>query len=245
LRNYFKSRPSRPQHPGACSPLAGLALGVVALALGPGASGAACPMSSYVCQGAAPVTTSAATFNDGCENVIMEVSTGEFNVPGRTFRLFNDAFEGDELYLADDFTVSGPPAGSPVPLHLRVRFHGTLGGFGGPGESGHGFVAARPLVAAPGDPPPAQTNVAAPDPYSGMVTYADSLDLSLVRPAGAPTSLEIHALLQRGYSDVIDASFVFLDLPPGASVSSCKGYSQAQPVPAVVRSWGSVKAIYR
>jgi hypothetical protein len=41
-------------------------------------------------------------------------------------------------------------------------------------------------------------------------------------------------------------TFHFAGLPPGATITSCRGYAQTeQPTPTLARSWGSVKATYR
>jgi hypothetical protein len=78
-----------------------------------------------------------------------------------------------------------------------------------------------------------------------FVSFADSVDLVFTRPAGTPFGLEIHGDANHGYNLNNHAQFVFLDLPPGAVVTSCKGYLQEQPTPAQATSWGNVKAAYR
>jgi hypothetical protein len=67
------------------------------------------------------------------------------------------------------------------------------------------------------------------------VRAGHEFEISLV--AGVYSSGE-----EGGYSH---ARLSFEGLPPGSSMTSCKGYRQDQPVPALARSWGGLKAIYR
>jgi hypothetical protein len=102
------------------------------------------------------------------------------------------------------------------------------------------------LVPQPGDPATSSKSFDAPPGLGSVITFADSLDFTITRPAGAPVGLQFHALTDRGgYNTSLIAQLVFLDLPSHATVTSCKGYTQDQPVAALARSWGSVKAGYR
>jgi len=169
----------------------------------------------------------------------------EFDVPKGKFDVWSDEAAGAELYLNDEFTLGGPPPGTPVAMHVRVRVHGTLGGFGGPTGS-HALLEIGALVPQPGDPAVASKSFDAPPGLGNVIDFTDSLDFTVTRPAGSPVGLQFHALAGTGgYNTSLVAQLVFLDLPSHASVTSCKGYAQDQPVPALARSWGSVKAAYR
>lgn len=239
MRNHSKS--------WAAVRLAGLGLVAAAsLAMSTTAAHAACLASSARCEQDtyAPTTP---TYSIHCSNTILGVSGVDYDVPGRSLSLYNDEAEGAELFLNDEFIVNGPAVGSPITLHLRIRYHGTVASFA-PGGGGNGVVGASALVAQAGDPPAAQKafgDVNAPATGGTVPTFADSLDFVLPRTAGVPIGLQIHALIQNGYNDNLVGDFRFIDLPPGANVTSCEGYTQEQPVPALARSWGSVKAAYR
>lgn len=221
-----------------------LALVVAGLAICSGTARAACLVSSARCQGSTVFPTGP-TYSITCEDDLLEVSVVDFNVPKGTFDTWSDEAPGAELYLNDEFTLSGPPAGTPVTFHVRVRAHGTLGGFGGPTGS-HALLEIGALVPQPGDPPSASKSFDAPPGLSDVIAFSDSLDFTVTRPAGSPVGLQFHALAGTGgYDTSLIAQLVFLDLPSHATVTSCKGYSQDQPVPALARSWGSVKATYR
>ena len=75
----------------------------------------------------------------------------------------------------------------------------------------------------------------------------DSLTLAIPRTGGDPIGLSIDAAATANYIGQVSATldFEFVDLPPGWEVISCNGYHQGAPVPALARSWGSVKATYR
>jgi hypothetical protein len=130
-------------------------------------------------------------------------------------------------------------------MHLRVRFHGPAGGYGSAsGPAAGGTMSARALSPLPGETTVSKT-YGAPFGWNGMTSFSDSLDFQVTRPAGTPVGLEIHADASHGYGLNNQVEFVFLDLPPGCQVTSCKGYLQEQPTPALARSWGNLKAAYR
>jgi hypothetical protein len=171
----------------------------------------------------------------------------DFDVPARTADIWESesgAFNVAELFLDDQFTVSGPPAGSPINLHLRIHYHGHGSSYGASTGGSRCTISALALEPVAGDPSPVQV-FQAPPSTQVPVAFADSLDFTLARTVGAPIGIQMYFRVEHGYDERIDADFVFLDLPPGANVTSCKGYTQDQPVPAFARSWGSVKATYR
>jgi hypothetical protein len=167
----------------------------------------------------------------------------DYDVPAGTIRLGYNEWMWVAVSLRDEFTLTGPLHGTPITLHLRIRFHGSAGGYGS-GPSAGGVVSARALDPLPGDAD-AQKDYGAPYGLSGTTTFSDSLDFFLARPAGSPVGIEIHADATYGYALDNQVQFEFLDLPPGSNVTSCKGYSQDEPVPALPVSWGHVKAAYR
>ena len=237
--------PIRIQHPPRPPRLRAAMVAIALLALAPaGPARSACLPSSVRCMFDTQATT-AATYHGFCEDPTFGQSVIDFNVPVHTMGVSEtESGVGAELFLDDEFTVNGPPPGTPLNLHLRIRFHGHAESYGNPAGAGRCTIGARALAPVAGDPTPEKVFQAALNaPVS--ITFADSVDFVVARTAGAPVGIEMHLLVEKGYGDFIDAVFMFLDLPPGSSVTSCKGYAQDQPVPALARSWGSVKASYR
>jgi hypothetical protein len=205
---------------------------------------AQCPASFARCQ-ADTYTPTTPTFSILCEDVVMQTSSAAYDVPHGRFSASSDMAQGAEVRLDDMFTVVGPPTGSPVPLRLRVRVRGSLGNLSGP-YSSHVEVSSAAVPALAGDSPASVRTYDAPHNLSAVVAFADSFDLVLTRAAGTPFGLELYVLADvGGYDTGADASFAFIGLPPGTSVTSCHGFTQDQPVAALARSWGSVKATYR
>jgi hypothetical protein len=220
---------------------------VVAVLLGswiiPAAARAQCRVSDLICGGDA-LTATTATFEHHCSDVVMSVADLSYDVPAGKLHMSYSETMQVAISLHDDFTVTGIPDGTPVPLHVRLRYAGTGSGYGGPYPGAGGTMRVALLDPLPGEAPAAKSY--------GLVfalvnaaPFADSLDFTFTRPAGTPFGLEIHGDAWYGYNLINDASFAFLDLPPGAHVGSCLGYRQEQPTPAIPRSWGSLKAAYR
>jgi len=167
------------------------------------------------------------------------------NVPAGTFDLSYSEAMTIAMSVRDEFVVTGPAAGTPVPMRVRLRFSGAACAYGpSVGSGAAGTMSLRLLDPLPGENP-ASVPFSVPYSTSCFVSYADSVDLVFTRPAGTPFGLEIHGDSHGGYNFSDHARFTFLDLPPGARVSSCKGYLQEQPTPARPTSWGGVKAAYR
>jgi hypothetical protein len=173
----------------------------------------------------------------------MGVGGVEFDVPARTVRLYCSDGVSAELYLRDEFVLEGPAPGTPVTLRLRIRYQGSAGGYGPSFPAATASIAARAIVEEPGDLPAAASFQS--DYSGGVVDFSDSLDLALARTAGAPVGMVIHTSVAHGYLVNVTLELEFVDLPPGSTVTSCKGYLQEQPVPALTRSWGELKAAYR
>jgi len=145
--------------------------------------------------------------------------------------------------LRDQFTVTGLPAGTPIALKLRL--HVTMESFagGGPGDFAGFFLKPRAFPQLVGETYPEKgwgSN-------ESSVVATDSLDMVLQRTAGTPIGMEIvFDLVAQAFCYArAQASFEFVNLPPGVTVTSCHGYLQEPPVPARLASWGRVKAAYR
>ena len=202
-----------------------------------------CPASEAVCEGEVSTPTTP-TFHTTCGTWTLDVAWIDYDVPAGTLYLSYSEAMTIALSLRDDFTVVGPATGTPVPLHLRLRFSGVGSGYGYQFPAAGGTMWIRTLEPEPGEIQVEKT-YGVPFGTVQVTPFSDSLDFTFTRPAGTPFGLEIHGDAQRGYNLINNIRFAFLDLPPGATVTSCKGYRQEQPTPAVARSWGRLKAAYR
>ena len=216
-------------------------IGAVALGLFvSGATGARaqCPPSAVRCELDTYAPTDP-TYSLQCSNTILGVSRIDFDVPQRQFEVGSfDSYYGAELILQDAFTVSGPAPGTPIALRLRVRFNGFTHGLG------RALVAAFPTTFEAGDD--TTSRLFECDPQCGMASFfQDSLDLAITRPAGTPFGVALQGFVGYQFGARLWARYEFVGLPPGTSVTSCKGFNQEQPVPASLRSWGRLKAGYR
>jgi hypothetical protein len=107
-----------------------LPLAAVLLVLSlPGIASTECIASSVNCSGeiAAPTTP---TFNTSCDNPIMSVAWLDYDVPARRMNFSYSESMNIALSLRDQFQVTGPTPGTPVPMRVRLRFSGTACGYG-------------------------------------------------------------------------------------------------------------------
>jgi hypothetical protein len=83
------------------------------------------------------------------------------------------------------------------------------------------------------------------------VVVEEVLRLDLVKVAGVPFRLDYFAGSQRGStggSGSASVRLTFVELPPGAWITSCHGYVQDFPTstrPANLAAWGAIKSHYR
>jgi hypothetical protein len=141
----------------------------------------------------------------------------------------------------DDFTVQGPgPATSYVlRLRVRLRMHAVVAA-----GSANNVSLMLNLYLADATSPRAFKAVSA---FSGTSDVADSVDLAVPLTGNAPIGLVIEGAGNANFNATSSGTldFSFVDLPPGWGVTSCNGYRQEPAVPALPRSWGTVKAAYR
>lgn len=152
-----------------------------------------------------------------------------------------------ELEPRDTYTIEGLPPGTPVSFIARLHGSGrTRQQCGPPGTP----CSAAGLVVRIWDIPGNTMFWALGNP-TGSATGSGNADLPLVRYAGQPFELfmDVTANSYAPTPLVIasvsgEAVISFLGLPPGAIVTSCKGYLLA-PVPTTRDSWGALKIRYR
>jgi hypothetical protein len=146
--------------------------------------------------------------------------------------------------LHDDFGVEGVPAGTLVPVTLEVSVAGWIATGGCGGSGCWGWVQAD--VASPTDAQTAQASFNLFGPEQRPFTFTVSTQAVLEAGAATPISIQLSAGRAPGGSHYAmgDATYRFLGLPPGAYVTSCRGYVDPA-TPARPASWGQLKAAYR
>lgn len=146
--------------------------------------------------------------------------------------------------LLDDFVLTGPPAGTVVPItvvgdfelvNIRQENHVTW-------SAGQIFIPYFP--GAP-DPNVDETFFTATAP--GTETATRQVRLTFDMKAGQAYEIQLSpAVFTSGNAGgSAHGRLSFEGLPQGSSITSCKGFRQDQPVPALPLSWGAVKASYR
>jgi hypothetical protein len=161
-----------------------------------------------------------------------------YDVPsGTLYAELGASFQGcsSAMSLDEDFTVNGQPSGTPVDLTAQLVVTRTMqiqgvSNFDLTARLSHGSDVASWHV---------DTNAALTPPFSTTL----SLPLHVV--AGTPFRINyfLQSTPEEAHASLL-GSFMFTDLPAGASISSCRGYSQGA-VPTQPSSWGRIKAVYR
>lgn len=205
---------------------------------------AQCPLTDLNCENVVTTTALAAVSTgcsiDGLTAFDAVQGTIDLAIPPYGYSLLPSDHAG--VTLRDLFTVHGPADGAPYTLHLRVHGTGDAYSYGGPGDTDGILLTLSATIPQPGDP----TSSRGWGTFSGFYVFDDSLDLVLQRTGGTPVGITIDAQAS-GTPGVAEGhlAYRFVDLPPGWGVTSCKGYVQEQPVPAIPATWGKVKAAYR
>jgi hypothetical protein len=136
----------------------------------------------------------------------------------------------NEVTGTDHYVITGVPAGAPILCFAELHVSGTLSG----SATAHALVGADPMnwVYAPYGSPDSPVD--------------DRLVIPLQVEPGQTfmVGMRLHAELGAapGMAD-LTASLEFLDLPEGARVESCQGYTM--PVATVPSTWARVKSTYR
>ena len=148
--------------------------------------------------------------------------------------------------ITDLFVLTGPPPGTVVPIVVVGDFE--LQNVRQPDAAtwSQGTILT-PLIGGGPNPDPNQDFFSFIASAPGTETVSKRLQFAMNVKAGQGFEIDITAASQSsgnagGYSH---GRLSFEGLPPGSSVTSCKGFRQDQPTPVLARSWGALKGIYR
>jgi hypothetical protein len=224
-----------------------LILALILLGAGQAGADSTCPMTRYFTRvddrDIGDSTTAAnGSFSDASgrstAQLSFDMAAGVFDVSASAGTLGMADIEPNDV-----FTISGLPPGTPV--SFVARLHG----------SGRNLQQCTPTQCSSASFQIQIWDIPGNVMFWSLGGYGSSsgsgdADLPLVRNTGEPfpLSMEVVALSQ-GSSQVFgsvsgEAMLTFLGLPPGAVITSCKGYLLS-PVATTRDSWGALKIRYR
>jgi hypothetical protein len=218
------------------------------------AATAACPPTTYLYGGlepsipiVVPAATQETTFTiQGCDRVYGRAQVGAglliASVDFACAAGGSSGPSGIETLLDDDFTVVGLPNGTPVTFDAVLDLDGLAQSFSDPGGGGGGRVRGAISLGTTSE----VISLHSTDGLHPTISVHESITLPLSGTAGTPQTLRFHvrgeALEGRA---TLQGLFHFANLPPGAHVTSCRGYSSDAPVRARTSTWGQLKLRYR
>lgn len=181
-----------------------------------------CPTAQLCCNetGCSASTDSAAGVGcpgEGAANAQYDAARGVCSSQAYAEYLGN----GASVDVTDDFTVTGATPGAPLTFKVRLDASLTRQGYGGGNAS---LTQGSQTI---------------------TTSVNGSIELTLTyRPGEAfRVTYGTSAFASDGGSGAVTARLVFADLPPGTSVTSCKGYRQDVPVPVRSTTWGGIKSL--
>lgn len=138
----------------------------------------------------------------------------------------------------EDFVITGIPPGTPLVIHARIRVVANVNSPGGIAPSNHAAGWLEKVGAGRVE------TVASSESVGPPVDLDQVLPLDFPNLAGEPFRLTMGARSDsREGTSRAAVTLSFVDLPPGAVVSSC--HSSGTPVPTTPVSWGRLKSRYR
>jgi hypothetical protein len=138
----------------------------------------------------------------------------------------------------EDFVVTGIPPGTPLSIRARIRVIANVNSPGGIAPSNHAAGWLEKAGAGRVE------TVASSESVGPPVDIDQVLPLDFPNLAGETFRLTMGARSDsREGTSRVGVTLSFVDLPPGAILSSC--HSSGTPVPTRPVSWGSFKSQYR
>lgn len=200
---------------------------------------ATCPTTRHVLYGvettSAAVSGSAFAFNpyypyDGDGTVSWNAAAGTLAVSGCSAGRHGIA--GGQIWTTDEFQLLGPLDGEPVRVTAAVDVSGSSYS-----DFGYSHSSAGSLSDASGRIVSGQ---------NGADGLTIRLQLPLDMVAGVPQTLTYMAYAGgSGFCTGTSVQLLFLDLPPGMSIVSCRGFATGTVTAVRPTSWGRLKQLYR
>ncbi|HKQ57878.1 MAG TPA: hypothetical protein VJY35_08405 [Candidatus Eisenbacteria bacterium] len=153
----------------------------------------------------------------------------------------NQASSSVELGVRDEYTLTGPPAGTPFTIRARLGFSARADEECTP--HGHCDYGDARLLLREG-----ASNEASFAIHGGTAT--DVREVIVQGTVGAAFQLFISVYasaysINSGAQANFTGQLEFLDIPSGARVTSCQGFVAEGPVAVRQSSWGRLKQVYR
>ena len=148
--------------------------------------------------------------------------------------------------FADQYTVVGPPSSAPLAFTAMLEARGSvtsdivdLPEIGPVCETGHASSSIQEVA-------PGQSLAWPVHPCVSSNVINDDLSVPLLHLPGEPFVLNISVGANGGTNGAsLTTQLFFVGLPPGYSVTSCHGFTQATSVAARHSTWTALKAHYK
>jgi hypothetical protein len=148
--------------------------------------------------------------------------------------------------VADQYTITGVPNGTPITLQALLRVQAVIGvspGFDANASFNVGLGRSSPNEIMLG-----KSVYARFPPYS--IGVDSTLVLSMNVTAGQPFDLHIELTAETRWGGSFSAdisaypglSLTFSGLPQGTTLTSCQGYRVETPIPSIPTTWSTIKA---
>lgn len=231
-----------PFHPLRAFLLAG-ALPLVSVAALPVATSASCPVSELQFDNGPIVPHTESAFDTSGTDVhgIGEPPRLAYDTVAGMLRIHDEGKYPTRAVVRDRFTLSGVAAGTIVLVLLEVDATGTVATpFGCAGSACSAYLTVGVLSAGSNGAGTVGETV-----HVGSKPVRENIQVPIILVAGTPK--EIGLVIEGVCAPDLDvtglATYRFLGLPDGGSVTSCRGFVQG-PTPAARASWGRIKAAY-
>lgn len=150
---------------------------------------------------------------------------------------------GTHVRASDRYVLLGPSGSPPLAFSARLYVSGTAEGRNDgylPTDVGSVTVSAALIEVGA-----AQDSAALTAGPGQLLPFKPTLVIPLTKALGVPFDLVMALHTQGGFSNgLLDAKLSFI-LPPGYAVASCQDFQGSGSTPAVKKSWGGVKLLYR
>lgn len=145
----------------------------------------------------------------------------------------------------DTYQITGLPAGTPVTFQANLEITGSLSAFVG---SAGAFFTIREGASNSAT----YTNGVSASTPPHTASIFTTLTVTISTTVGTPVDLFVLSQAQATEGGGADfgsftpgtngARVYFSGFPPGATITSCQGFSQFFPTPVVTTTWGAIKA---
>ena len=181
-------------------------------------------------------TSRDSTFNSGPDtyHASYDITLGKISN-----ELTSSNFRSSSVTVTDVFRIVGAPPGPPIQLQARLATSGV-----GASEQPSGNIFAETLIGLEG-PSFITTFASFISQVEGHITLVVNIMVSPEEPFTVTLIANSYTRSQTVRLTRAEGTLSFANIPAGASIVSCGGYSTDNPVPARKSTWGRLKSLYR